>query len=113
LDFHVHIFSSPHLCGPRQLQPGQLIHESVFREMDNGIYRPKAHFYDKEIQWDLENLEARGMVEKDPYTQAGHLLSQFEKTNSVSKEDFDAFPMLAETGKSFSFVDCTALRSGC
>jgi hypothetical protein len=80
--------------------------------MDNDIYRPKACFYDKEIQWVPENLEARGMVEKDPYTQAGHLLTQFEKTNLVSKEDFDAFPMLAETGKSFSFADYTASCSG-
>jgi hypothetical protein len=73
---------SPHFGGPRQVQRGQLIHESVFKlvEDDSTPYKPKAIIHSN-IGWDDKESLSR-IMERDPYESAALVLSDLDKPNS-------------------------------
>ncbi|KAJ6599273.1 hypothetical protein DFH09DRAFT_902966 [Mycena vulgaris] len=93
----------PHCESPRQVQAGQLIHESVLSELAEGYY-PKARIYNG-VDWDESTLKGLSMIEGDPYIQADEILSRIDKldwwTGGVSKADVDVLMTLASSGKSF------------
>lgn len=100
----------PHFERPRQMQAGQLIHESVFGEMvQDPKYIPQVRIHGEETMWDKEKLKALRMVEEDPYAEAGYILHQLKVTSRVRKEHVDVLSNLASRGKWFCFVVCTTI----
>ena len=106
----------PHWEHPRQVQKGQLIHESVLDGIPTG-YEPKARIYDDEIAWDIlvwdkAVLENRKMIEIDPYAQVGEVLSRLHQHDWAKSEfpdaDVDVLTTLASTGE-FFYIWCAKL----
>ncbi|THV02718.1 WD40 repeat-like protein [Dendrothele bispora CBS 962.96] len=99
-------FSRPHHGAPRQVQAGQLIHESVFKNeaqedrLQN--YEPKARILDG-VLWD-DNIQTllkeKKMIEKDPYVSANAVLSKLKELKSpvINDEDLDVLKTLITSG---------------
>ncbi|KAH9485828.1 hypothetical protein JR316_0002743 [Psilocybe cubensis] len=99
----------PHLKSPRLIQPGQLIHASVFELMHQEPgYRPKAQFSDK-TKWDsalstylestrdTKTLKANN-IENDPYIQPSKILDTIAKRrHKVKTADYDQLLKLSFT----------------
>jgi hypothetical protein len=60
---------------PRLVQPGQLIHESVFDKIERHDYFPKARIYNG-LHW--SNLK-RIALEEDPYTKVAGIMDGLQK----------------------------------
>lgn len=94
------IIRPPNLLRPRQIKPGQLIHESVF---DNALtvrkYKPLAELYG-EITWDVNFLRDKKIVEVDPYSKAGYVLQALEKSLKESNSRRQYYDALATVSSS-------------
>ncbi|KAH9485826.1 hypothetical protein JR316_0002741 [Psilocybe cubensis] len=97
----------PHLKSPRQIKPGQRIHESVFELIDRKPkYRPKAKLPEGLNGWKKEHLEA--YIEVDPYIQPNKILDAIQ--GNEEGVDYDGLLNLSKTGK-FSVLSqhCTKI----
>jgi hypothetical protein len=118
-------FYRPHCGGPRQVQPGQRIHESVFESVFNPKkdgskkgkrksqhYKPKAHIGNgilwedrKKVEEQLENIR----IERDEYSSPDTVLKSIGESlkksgtsgneSGVSEKDLDVLATLASSGK--------------
>jgi hypothetical protein len=93
------IWSRPHAGGPRQVQRGQLIHESVFENIKKTQIMPKALLYDS-LSWnDAEELRNMELIEQDIYSNASTLMNKLREKNEVSEADFNTLLTLIASGK--------------
>jgi hypothetical protein len=88
-----------HLGAPRQIQRGQLIHESVFDKIaKDDSYRPKARLYGN-LDWNSVD-DLRALVEVDPYTNFVKLLEEIQNPMfNVSDQQLDTYLNLINSGK--------------
>ena len=63
------------------MQPGQLIHESVFKDQKQD-YLPKAQLFDGLVLWHEDDLTEKNLIEKDPYLSADTILSLLSEASS-------------------------------
>jgi hypothetical protein len=96
-------FLRPHQGGARLVQAGQKIHESVLEMIDDDEYVPTAEIYNQ-IGWDIEELEDKGIVEKDLFASARNVildLQALEKTGrcEISDGHLNVLETLCSTSK--------------
>ncbi|THU82442.1 hypothetical protein K435DRAFT_734741 [Dendrothele bispora CBS 962.96] len=72
----------PHFAQSRQVQPGQLIHESVLNNRKPQSYTPKACLHNG-IFWEQEILKERKMLELDVYTTATYTLEKLKEKRGI------------------------------
>jgi hypothetical protein len=89
----------PHKGRPRQVQHGQLIHESVLKNIERTKNTPKALLYGS-LDWsDTEELKSKQLVERDIYLNASTLMDELGKKNDVSDADVNTILTLFASGK--------------
>jgi hypothetical protein len=83
---------------PRQVQPGQRIHESVFDKISKG-YSPKARLYG-DFDWHTSERLRDTLLEEDPYTKVAGILEKLHTSILDARdEDLDILLILVESGK--------------
>ncbi|OCH94875.1 hypothetical protein OBBRIDRAFT_51149 [Obba rivulosa] len=85
--------SWPHFCAPRQIQPGQLVHQSVFDNFPK--YKPRALLCGG-LSWERGKDGLLDIMEKDPYTSAVSALSGLTRDPN-SQGDLDVLVFLLST----------------
>jgi hypothetical protein len=68
-----------HVGRPRQVKPGQLIHESVFDKIDRDSYFPKACLYG-DFHWNGLKKLKETMIEEDPFTKVAGILDELQNS---------------------------------
>jgi hypothetical protein len=91
--------SRPHAGGPRQVQHGQFIHESVIENIKKTQIMPKALLYDSLSWHNAEALRNPELVERDIYSNASTLMNELGKKNEVSEADFNTLLTLIASGR--------------
>jgi hypothetical protein len=88
----------PHAGRPRQVQPGQLIHESVFENIKSGNI-PKALLYDS-LDWNaIEEFDDKKLVERDLFSNASALMDKLKKKNEDLEVDASTLLTLLASGE--------------
>jgi hypothetical protein len=86
----------------RQVQAGQQIHDSVFRQMKKGkkeeAYSPLARLPDGFRWGDVKTLKEK-MIEKDPYTNVGGVVSKLRASSTVSTGQLEGLTNVIATGE--------------
>jgi hypothetical protein len=83
------------LAKPRRLQENQRIHSSVIQKENK--HKTKARLPPGAI-WDPEKLKEKGMIEKDPYAEAGEVFSKLLETGSkLTEADYSVFDVLSSS----------------
>jgi RNA polymerase-interacting CarD/CdnL/TRCF family regulator len=85
--------------GPRQVQRGQLIHESVFENIKKTNITPKALLYDS-LDWNnTEEFRNKELIERDIYSNASTLMHELGEKNEVSEVDANTLLTLLASGE--------------
>jgi hypothetical protein len=87
-----------HAGEPRQVKPGQLIHESVFDKIiKDRDYYPKACLYGG-LDWVNQGELRSTIMEEDPYTKATEILDELQK--QITDQRLDVFFTLINSSES-------------
>jgi hypothetical protein len=89
----------PHFAAPRQVLPGQLVHESVLESMRANKYLPKARLLREGASWKPDILEEKMMIEEDPYASIRAVLRGIEKNESLTALQCDMLVRLWLSGR--------------
>jgi hypothetical protein len=81
------------------VQHGQLIHESVLKNIERTKNTPKALLYDS-LDWKAtEELYKNKLIERDIYSNASALMDELGKKNEVSEADVNTLLTLLASGE--------------
>jgi hypothetical protein len=81
------------------VQRGQLIHESVFKNIKRTQITPKALLYDL-LDWnDVEEFKNKELIEQDLYSNASVLMDELRRKNEVSEVDSNTLQTLIASGE--------------
>jgi hypothetical protein len=81
------------------VQHGQLIHESVLKNIERTKNTPKALLYGS-LEWsDTEKFKSKQLVERDIYSNASTLMDELRKKDDVSDADVNTILTLFASGK--------------
>jgi hypothetical protein len=95
-----------HLGAPRQVQPGQRIHESVFDKINKDPgYSPKARLYG-DLNWRTSEELRDMLIEEDPYTKVAGILERLQASISdATDKDLDILLIHVQSGKPCLFYN--------